>query len=57
MLSTVQMSAAQAALQTAANEADAAEIIWKQKNAARDGFEETWNQTLTARSKNFVQRF
>lgn len=47
-----QMAAAQAALQTAHNEAAAAEVVWKQKNAARNAAEDAWDVVLTARAKN-----
>lgn len=47
-----QMAAAQAALQTASDEADAAEVIWKQKNAARNMAEDAWDVVLTARASN-----
>lgn len=47
-----QVAAAQAALQTANDEADAAETVWKQKNAVRDTAEDAWDVVLTARGSN-----
>src|SRR6266853_3737623 len=47
-----QMAAAQAALQTAKDEADAAEITWKEKNAARRTAEDAWAVVVTARANN-----
>jgi len=47
-----QMAAAQAALNTASDEADAAEVIWKEKNAARNVAEDAWDVVLTARANN-----
>jgi hypothetical protein len=41
-----------AALQTARDEADAAETIWKQKNAIRDAAEDAQKQLITARANN-----
>ena len=47
-----QMAAAQAALQTASDAADAAEVAWKQKNALRNAAEDAWDVVLTARAGN-----
>ena len=47
-----QMAAAQAALQTASDAADAAEVTWKQKNALRNTAEDAWDGVVTARAGN-----
>lgn len=47
-----QMAAAQAALQTAKNESDAAETTWKEKNAVRRTAEDAWDTIVTARANN-----
>ncbi len=46
------VQAAHDALQTAVDEADAAEIVWKQKNATRRELESAYAQVLTARANN-----
>ena len=50
--SDAQVAAAQLALATTHNEADAAEVIWKQKNAARNAAEDAWALIITARANN-----
>lgn len=47
-----QMAAAQLALTTTNEEADAAEVIWKEKNAARHAAEDAWDVAMTARAGN-----
>ena len=47
-----QMAAAQLALKTTNEEADAAEVIWKQKIALRDTAEDAWDVVITARAGN-----
>ena len=47
-----QKATAQAELQTAADEADAAEIVWKQKNAVRNVKEDIHDQVMTAAANN-----
>lgn len=46
------VAAAQAALQTAAQEADAAETVWKQKNALRNAAEDAWDTVITSRANH-----
>ena len=47
-----QMAAAQLALKTTNEEADAAEVVWKLKNAARNTAEDAWDVVVTARAAN-----
>lgn len=44
------IQAMQDELQTASDEVDSAEVIWKQKIQARDAKEAAWDQSLTARA-------
>ena len=46
------VATAQSELQTAENEANAAEAIWKQKNAVRNAKEDAWDVVFTARGMN-----
>ena len=47
-----QVLAAQNKLSAAINAADAAQVIWKQKNAERDQAESEWDTAITARANN-----